>query len=322
MLKIIFMGTSDFAVPSLQALMKVQDFRIQEVVTQEDRPRDRGHQLKPSPVKQCALELGLPIFQPLKVRAEESQARITAIPAEIIVVASYGQILPGWLLDYPRYGAVNVHGSLLPRHRGASPVQSAILSGDDCSGITIIKMDPGMDTGPILLQESTWIHPEETGGALHDRLALMGANLLVEALFGILDGSIRPVPQNDLLATKAGKIHKSDGWLDWSKPAMELHRRVRAFNPWPSCMTLFRNQELRIWKTGLFEDESGLPLHRDSGRLLVHRKQHLLAACGDGKYLEIVEASLPGRKRVSGTDLIHGHRIQSGESLATPSLRE
>jgi len=318
-MRILFMGTSSFAVPSFQALVDDPDFFVTAVVTQEDRPRDRGLQIKPSPIKECALKANIPIHQPATIRSAEVEQTLRSIPADIIVVASYGKILPDWLLAMTTMGAINVHASLLPRHRGAAPIQRAILGGDTESGITIMQMDSGLDTGPILLQQSTNIHPQETAESLHDRLACMGASLLIQALHGMEKGKLTPTPQDGRFATKAAKISKEEAWVDWSKSAATIHNQVRAFNPWPSCISFFRELEMKIWVTRHNPSHPDTPVEPIPGVLWLDKNVRICVLCGDGKSLELVEISLPGRKRISGSDLLHGHRIQSGELLSGPS---
>ncbi len=310
------MGTSDFAVPSLEALVRSPDFEVAAIVTQMDRPRDRGHQVKFSPVKDVALREKIPVYQPVKVRAEEFRPVLEGISAEVIVVAAYGQILPEWILGMKRFGSINVHASLLPRHRGAAPVHRAILQGDSETGITIMQMDAGLDSGPVLLQEATPIGPDETGGELHDRLAIMGAELLLRGLRELQKGALLPVPQDHSQATKAAKIGKEESVLLWSQPAAVIHNQVRAFNPWPGALAHFRDREIKIWRTALVAAPSAAESGVSPGLLHVEKGSRLLACCGNGSYLEIIEVSLPGRKRISGADLIHGHRITSGESFA------
>lgn len=309
-MKVLFFGTSEFAVPSLQALHQHPSFAVLEVVTQEDRPRDRGQKLKASPVKEWALKNGVPVYQPSKIRGEDIQKRLESVPADVIVVASYGQILPSWLLNLKPFGAINVHASLLPRHRGAAPIQYALLSGDKETGVTIMQMDVGLDTGPILLQKSIPIGDQETAGDLHRRLALLGGDLLIETLLRLLQGTVSPLPQTESLATKAPKIGKEEGKIDWNIPAALILNRIRAFHPWPICFCFFRQEEIKIWRAAVF------PCQKDPlkpGTASVEMNKHLVISCGEGTSLEVLELSLSGRKHISGADFINGFRVRSGE---------
>ncbi len=309
-MKVLFFGTSEFAVPSLEALHQHPNFTVVEVVTQEDRPRDRGQRLKASPVKEWALKNDVPVYQPLKIRGEDIQKKLESVPADVIVVASYGQILPSWLLNMKPFGAINVHASLLPRHRGAAPIQYAILCGDKETGVTIMQMDAGLDTGPILMQKSISIEDQETAGDLHQRLALLGGDLLLETLTGLREGTISPLPQTESQATKAPKICKEEGKIDWNIPAALILNKIRAFHPWPICFCFFRNEEIKIWRAAVYPcQKAPLP----AGTVCVEMNKHLVISCGEGTSLEVLELSLSGRKHISGTDFINGFRIRSGE---------
>lgn len=244
--RVVFMGTPDFAVPVLQALMDALDFSIIGVVTQPDRPAGRGNKLRPSPIKTLALSHGLEVFQPEKLRGEAVMAQLAAWQPDVQVVAAYGQILRQAVLDLPRYGSINVHASLLPRWRGAAPIQAAILAGDTETGITIMQMDAGLDTGPMLSKASVPILLTDTGQTLHDKLAEMGGPLLVETLRDYIKGDIQPQPQDEAIATYAPRIQKEDGQLDWTQSAVEIDRQVRAFDPWPGAFTLWEGQLLKI----------------------------------------------------------------------------
>lgn len=253
--QIAFAGTPDFAVPCLRSLL-AGGYEISLVLTQPDRPAGRGRRVTRSPVKREALEQGLNVCQPLRLAGGAVPEDWGGAP-DLLVVAAYGLLIPRWLLDWPRTGAVNVHASLLPRWRGAAPIQYAILAGDVETGASIMKMDAGLDTGPVYSRQKLAIEAGETAGTLHDRLARRGAELLVEALPGILNGVLKAEPQDDALATHAPRIAKSDGVLDWTAPAVELERRVRAFNPWPVAETRVRNGErVRIWEAVALEGRS------------------------------------------------------------------
>jgi len=247
MARIVFMGTPEFAVPVLTALTGTH--QVVGVVTQPDRPAGRGRRLAPSPVKQAALERDLPLSQPQSLRTPEAVAQLLAWEPEAIVVAAFGQILRQNVLDLPPHGCLNVHGSLLPRWRGAAPVAAAILAGDGVTGVTIMQMDAGLDTGPILAQREEPIQPDDTRATLEERLARLGAELLMEALPAYLAGALLPRPQPEAGVTYAGQLRKEDGWLDWSLPAVELDRRVRAFTPWPAAFTTWRGCRLKVLRS-------------------------------------------------------------------------
>ena len=242
---IVFMGSPEFAVPSLR-LLASGPYPVVGVVTQPDRPAGRGRALSPPPVKSLALELGLPVIQPERLNDPAAMAQLQDWNPDLIVVAAYGQILRRAVLDLPQWGCLNVHASLLPRWRGAAPIQAAILDGDAQAGVTIMRMDTGVDTGPLLSQRLTPIHPDETAGSLGARLAELGAGLLLDTLPGYLNGEIQPRPQDDSQVTYAPMLRKEDGRLDFNQPAEYLSRRVRAFNPWPGAFTTWRGQPLKI----------------------------------------------------------------------------
>lgn len=244
MAKIVFMGTPDFAVPALQLL--IAHHHVTGVVTQPDRPAGRSRQPQPSPVKQTAIQHGIPVLQPEKIRKPEAIAQLEQWQAEVYVVAAFGQILPQAVLDIPPHGSLNIHASLLPRWRGAAPIHAAIRAGDAESGITIMKMDAGLDTGPILTQRAVRLRPDETGQSLHDTLARLGGELLLETLPDYLSGIIQPQPQDDSQSTYAPMIKKEEGLIDWSQPAVMIERLVRAFTPWPGTYTYWNGQQLKI----------------------------------------------------------------------------
>lgn len=244
MAQIVFMGTPDFAIPTLKAL--ITHHTVIGVVTQPDRPAGRSQQIQVSPVKRLALEAGIPVFQPEKLRRPEAIAELKQWSPDLTIVAAFGQILPQTVLDIPRYGSVNVHASLLPRWRGAAPIQAVIRAGDAQSGVTVMKMDAGLDTGPILTQRAIPLAPDETGQSLHDKLAALGAELLIDTLPGYLSGEIVPKPQDDTGATLAPQIKKEEGQIDWAQPAQTIERLVRAFTPWPGTYTFWNGKQLKI----------------------------------------------------------------------------
>jgi methionyl-tRNA formyltransferase len=308
MTRIIFMGTPDFAVPTLAALVQ-GGYDLVAVVTQPDRPAGRGRTLELSPVKAFALQHSLPIFQPSTLRAPEAVAELADLRPDVIVVAAYGQILRQVVLELPPHGCINVHASLLPRWRGAAPVQAAILAGDQVTGSTIMRMDPGMDTGPILAQAALAIQPNDTGGALTARLALQGADLLAETLPAWLAGQIAPQPQDADLATLCRPLRKEQGLIDWTGPAAEIALAVRAFNPWPAASTTWQGQQLRILRAAALPGPAG----DDPGRVVLAGGAVAVVA-GDG-LLRLDEVQLAGRAAMPAHDFVRGQRGFAGSHL-------
>lgn len=297
-MRIVFAGTPDFAVPPLQALIE-SEHSVVGVFTQPDRPSGRGRKLTPSPVKRLALEAGIEVFQPESLKAEDQRAPLKALRPDLLVVVAYGLILPQAVIDLPPLGCINIHASLLPRWRGASPIQHAVLSGDSESGVTLMFIEPRLDAGPMLLKKKTPITAEDTAGDLHDRLARLGAEALVELMPCLAAGSCVAERQDDAQATYAGKISKEDAVLDWQLPALELARRVMAYNPWPVAETLYNGQALRVWRARAIETPTDAP----PGTLLVN-KSGLEVATGKGR-LDILELQLPGGKRISARDFLN-----------------
>jgi methionyl-tRNA formyltransferase len=302
-LSIIFAGTPEFSVPALDALA-ASGHRIAAVYTQPDRPAGRGQQVSMSAVKQAALNHGLPVEQPASLRTTDALDRLASWDADLMVVVAYGLILPQPVLDLPRMGCINIHGSLLPRWRGAAPIHRAILAGDTQTGVTIMQMDAGLDTGPMLLERPTVIEAHDTSGTLHDRLALIGAQAVVDAIEGLLTGAIAPKPQPEQGATYAAKIRKEEALLDWRKSAVELDRQVRAFNPSPVAQTQWEGQQLRIWQANALEIDAtkspGTVIHSDSSGIRV--------ATGAG-VLNLSRVQLAGRKAVTAAEFLNAHRI-------------
>lgn len=297
--RIVFMGSPDFAVPSLQKL--AEHYEIAGVVTQPDRPAGRGRTLTPPPVKVAAQELGLEVIQPEKLREPEAQARLQEWSPDLIVVTAFGQILRKNVLELPRYGCINVHASLLPRWRGAAPVQAAILHGDSVTGTTIMVMDPGVDTGPILSQRAVEIRPDDTAATLGKRLAEDGASLLIETLPGYLDGSIQPREQDEALATYAPMLSKEEGMLDFTQPAEQLERRVRAFAPWPGAYMLLNGQPLKIHQAHVVPSGGS----RSGQRLIVDG----LPAVSAGEGILVLDVVQPaGKRAMPGGDFLRGTR--------------
>jgi len=302
-LKIIFAGTPDFAVPPLKALLK-SGHQVVAVYCQPDRPAGRGRKLTPGPVKIVAKDAGIPSFQPVNFKEEGDLAELESLEADLMVVAAYGLLLPKRVLDAPRLGCINIHASLLPRWRGAAPIQRAILAGDSISGVTIMRMEQGLDTGPMYLRKEIPIHAEETGGSLHDNLSLLGAEALMEALPGIADGSLVPDPQHDDQSCYAKKLEKAEAMIDWRLPADEISRKVRAFNPWPIAYTGYGDVSLRIW-----EAEPVQGTGSDPGTVMVARREGIDVATSKG-LLRIHRVQMPGKRAMSAGDFLNAHNIQ------------
>ncbi|MFY9174197.1 MAG: methionyl-tRNA formyltransferase [Peptococcia bacterium] len=312
-LSILFMGTPDFAVPSLQALVN-EGHTIQTVITQPDRPKGRGQKLAYSPVKEKALELGLPIFQPRRIREPECVAKIKELQPDLICVVAFGQILPADLLAIPKFGCINVHGSLLPAYRGAAPIQRAIMNGEDKTGITTMLMDEGLDTGDMLLQETVEITPEMNSGELHDILAALGARLVVETVRLWPEQKIQAIPQDDELSSYASMLQKEDEKIDWNWEATRIHNQVRGLAPIPGAYTIFRNQKLKIRGSRVIEvDNRG----EQAGKVLELRKgQGFVVQCGQGSLL-VTEVQPVGKKTMPADSFINGYRLVTGEILTT-----
>lgn len=308
-MRTVFLGTPGFAVPTLERLA-ADGHEVIAVFTQPDRPKGRDQTPAPPPVKETALRMGIPVFQPERIRRPEVVEQLAAMKAEVMVVVGYGQIIPQSIIDLPPLGIINVHASLLPRYRGAAPIQWAIANGETVTGVTTMRIDAGLDTGDILLMSETEIGAEETAPELASRLAVMGADLLSETLRGLEAGAITPRPQDHSLATYAPILKKEDGLIDWRRPAREIFNRCRGFLPWPGIYTYFRGQLLHIWKARPAQETAvGAP-----GTLQPLRRR-LLAACGGETALELLELQVEGRKRMSAADFLNGYRVAENESL-------
>ncbi|MFY0992910.1 methionyl-tRNA formyltransferase [Halomonas sp. C05BenzN] len=316
-LRVIFAGTPDFAAESLAALLQSRH-QVIAVYTQPDRPAGRGRKLSPSPVKRLALEHDLPVHQPTTLKAPEVQAGLTELQADIMVVVAYGLILPRAVLDIPRLGCLNVHASLLPRWRGAAPIQRAIEAGDTESGVTIMQMDEGLDTGDMLLVRRTPISATTTGGELHDTLAALGGRAIVEALDALADGELAATPQPESGATYAAKLTKAEAELDFRRPATELAARVRAFNPWPVAWCALGDERLRLLMAEAVEPEQG-ESPAMAGTLLGHDGEALRIACGPNgdQVLRVTRAQLPGGKPLAVRELLkaRAERFRTGLHL-------
>ncbi|WP_346841394.1 methionyl-tRNA formyltransferase [Metapseudomonas otitidis] len=301
-LRLVFAGTPEFAAEHLKALLDTPH-QIVAVYTQPDRPAGRGQKLMPSPVKQLALQHGLPVLQPPTLRDPAAQEELRALAPDLMVVVAYGLILPQVVLDIPRLGCINSHASLLPRWRGAAPIQRAVQAGDAESGVTVMQMEAGLDTGPMLLKVTTPITADDTGGSLHDRLAQLGPQAVVQAIAGLAAGTLQGEVQDDALATYAHKLNKDEARIDWSRPADELERLVRAFNPWPICHSTLDGQPLKVLAAEPAEGR-GQP-----GQILDASKDGLTVACGEGA-LRLTRLQLPGGKPLAFADLYNSRREQ------------
>ncbi len=318
-MKIVFMGTPDFARAALEKIIEA-GHEVVLVVTQPDKPKGRSGELQVSDVKACALEHNIPVFQPVKIKEADHVAYLKSIDADIYVVAAFGQILSQEILDIPRFGCVNIHASILPEYRGAAPIQQSIIDGKKTTGVTIMQMAAGMDTGDILLQREIPIDEEETGGGLFDKLSDLGGELIVEALPKIERGELTPIPQDEAKATKCGKLSKDMGRIDFSKDAETIRNLVRGLNPWPSAYTYLGGKMLKIWKAkSLNEAELGAEAKEISqsgnvGTVVEVLKDSFVVLTGGG-YLKITEVQLEGKKRMDVKAFLLGYKISAGDKL-------
>ena len=299
-MRIVFAGTPEFAAEHLKALL-ASPHEIVAVYTQPDRPAGRGQKLMPSPVKQLAEQQGIAVMQPPTLRAPEAQEALKALAPDLMVVVAYGLILPQVVLDIPRLGCINSHASLLPRWRGAAPIQRAVEAGDAESGVTVMRMEAGLDTGPMLLKVTTPISAQDTGGSLHDRLAALGPQAVIDAIAGLEAGTLVGEVQDDTLATYAHKLNKDEARIAWALPAIELERRVRAFFPWPVCHSTLNTEPVKVLAAQVAEGQ-GKP-----GQILAVEKEGLLVACGQGA-LRLTRMQLPGGKPLAFADLFNSRR--------------
>jgi methionyl-tRNA formyltransferase len=320
-MRVVFCGTPLFAVPTLKHLLAQTDFQIVAVITQPDRPRGRGHEVSFSPVKEAALAAGISVHQPEKIRAQEVQTLLQSLAPDAIVIIAYGQIIPARLLPIPKFGWINLHASLLPKYRGAAPINWAIANGETKTGVTTMRIDAGMDTGEILLQEEMEIGATETAPELALPMSELGAPLMAQTLRGLGEGSITPRPQNHELASLAPILKKEDGRIDWSRSATEIFHRIRGFAPWPGAYTAFRGQTCHIWGEPASKELAGQ--NREAGKNLIPgtlraEGNELLVSCGGATYLRVRSVKLEGRKQVSAAEFLHGARLLQGERFGQP----
>ena len=307
-MRILFCGTPQFAVPTLKHLLAQPEFELLAVITQPDRPRNRGHQISSSPVKEVALAANLPLHQPEKIRAPEVQELLQSYSPDFIVIIAYGQIIPARLLPIPKHGWINLHASLLPKYRGAAPINWAIVNGETQTGLTSMRIDAGMDTGNILLQQELGIGATETAPELSTRLSEAGAPLMAETLRGLAAGKIAPRPQDHSQATLAPMLKREDGRIDWNRTAKEIYNRMRGFTPWPGSHTVLRGHSCHLWGEPVSNKKSDAPpgtLFLEDGDLLV--------ACGGATVLRLSAVQLEGRNRVAAFEFANGARLKPGE---------
>lgn len=311
---LVFLGTPEFAVPTLESVVAA-GHEVLLVVTQPDRPRGRDKHTAAPPVKEAAVRLGLPVYQPERVRRPEAVERLRELRPDAMVVVGYGQIIPQSIIDIPRFGIVNVHASLLPKYRGAGPIQWAIINGETRTGVTTMRIDAGLDTGDMLLKAETPIGPDETAIELGARLARMGADLLVETLPGLERGILTPQKQDPEQATLAPMLKKEDGRIDWSQPAQVIHNRVRGLQPWPGAFTTFRGQAFHIWRTRVVAQGDDATRKKPGSIAL----KPLTVACGSGA-LELLEVQLEGRRRAPARDFVNGSRLTENDILGEQQI--
>ena len=310
-MRVVFLGTPEFAVPSLQALLSA-GYDVRAVITQPDRPAGRGLRLSAPPVKKLAEETGIPVFQPQRLRREpQIYDMLRQADPELMIVVAFGQILPADFFKYPRFGTLNIHGSLLPKYRGAAPIAHAILNGETETGTTIMKIDEGMDTGEILSQRALLVDNNMTTGELEDVMARQGAELLVDTIPKYVSGALVPHPQDNSLASCAPRLGKEHATLDWTKPACALHNKVRAFNPWPVAFSVLRGQTVKIWRSSVAQSAGAAR----PGQILSIDRQGITVQCGDSTSLLLTELQLAGRNRNRAFDVANGLQLKVGESF-------
>ena len=309
-MRLVFCGTPQFAVPTLEAVIAA-GHEVALVVTQPDRAAGRGMELQVPPVKRVAVEHGLPVVQPEKIRSNaEFRALLEGIRPDAILVVAYGRIIPQWMLDLPRFGCINLHGSLLPKYRGAAPIQWAVANGELVTGVTTMRLDAGLDTGDLLLAQVVPVALEETAADVYEGLAAVGAGLMVESLCGLADGSLYAQAQDHSLATLAPILKREDGLIDFSRTAKQVYDRWRGFQPWPGAHTVLRGKKLIVHRMHLVER----PLGAEECMLVV-RGDSMFVGCGEGTMIALDEVQMEGKRRMSAAEFLHGHQIKSGERL-------
>ncbi len=309
-LRIVFCGTPEFAVPSLRRLAERPEFSIEAVITQPDRPRGRGQHVSSSPVKEAALEIGLHVYQPETIKSESSQEFLKRVAPDAVVIIAYGQIVPARLLTIPRLGWLNLHGSLLPRYRGAAPIQWAIANGETITGLTTIQIDAGMDTGPTLLRHEVEIGPDETAPELSARMSAIGAELITESLLRFDRGDISPAPQEENNVSYAPILKKEDGRIEWERTAQQIYNRMRGFAPWPGSYSTFRGQTCHLWGHSEMSGAAGARL--TPGEIVPSSKE-IYVVCGEGTSLRLESIQIEGRKKISAREFANGARLGPGE---------
>lgn len=309
-MNLVFMGTSEFAIPSL--LRMRDEFQVTAVVTQPDRPRGRGHKLEPTPIKSAAIEAGLPVYQFESIKDSGAEAVLSELKPDIIVVVSYGQIIPASILDLPPWGCINVHASLLPRYRGAAPIQRSIMAGETLTGVTTMFMDKGLDTGDILMQRATEITDDMDYGSLQNRLAEIGADLLAETIGSVAQGTIQRTPQDNEAATYAAMINKDDEFIDWNRPATQIRDQIRALSPKPGSYTTFMGKKIKIYKSrvapSVEQFEAGTFVGDTAAGFLIQTGQNCL---------EVLEVQKEGKKQISASEFLKGVRLQPGDRFGS-----
>jgi methionyl-tRNA formyltransferase len=310
-LRIVFCGTPEFAVPSLRRLAERPEFLIEAVITQPDRPRGRGQQVSSSPVKEAALEIGLHVYQPETIKSESSQDFLKRIAPDAVVIIAYGQIIPARLLTIPRLGWLNVHGSLLPRYRGAAPIHWAIANGETVTGLTTMQIDAGMDTGPTLLHREVAIGPDETSPELAARMSATGADLIAETLLQFDRGEISPLPQEEKDATYAPILKKENGRIDWAQSAQQIYNRMRGFTPWPGSYSTFREQTCHLWGRPGTSSEAWTRF--TPGDIIETTLKEYHVVCGKGTILKLEHVQVQGRKKISAREFANGAHLGPAE---------
>ena len=308
-MRVIFMGTPDFSVGTLEALIQA-GHQVVLAVTQPDKPKGRGGKMQFPPVKETALEQGIPVFQPRKVREPENIEELRKYQADVIVVVAFGQILPREILELTPYGCINVHASLLPSYRGAAPIQWAVINGETVSGVTTMQMDEGLDTGDMLLKTEVPLEPEETGGSLHDKLAAAGASLCVRTLKALEEGTVTPKKQGESPTAYASMLKKEMGEIRWEEPAISIERLIRGLNPWPSAYTGWQDKTMKIWEAEVLEEDSG----QEPGTVVRVDKDGFLVQTGKG-LLKVTALQIPGKKRMEADAFLRGYSMEPGEKL-------